>query len=206
MKKYILTFVCLFQLAMFAQTSDTETNVSIAQAVNSARISLLAPAVAGEFKVGKNTTLMPSIALGLNTVSIELPGTTRNLTGIAFAPTFSVEPRYYYNFEKRQKKGKRTNGNSANYIEAMVTYLPSTRGYLYDEGEKYVNYKFSFPTRMSVASLWGINRKLGKVGIFDLGLGIAFHHISESQELGVQSQNRVSFASKLHLGFTIANW
>jgi len=48
---------------------------------------------------------------------------TDNKIDYIFTTTFSIEPRYYYNFEKRKEKGKKTNNNSANYFSTEIFYV-----------------------------------------------------------------------------------
>ncbi|WP_088324630.1 hypothetical protein [Polaribacter tangerinus] len=41
-----------------------------------------------------------------------------------FIPSISLEPRWYYNFKKRAKKGKSIKRNSANFLSLKTTYNP----------------------------------------------------------------------------------
>jgi hypothetical protein len=50
---------------------------------------------------------------------------TKDKIDYAFSTTFSLEPRYYYNFVNRQKRGKNVDNNSANYLAAEIFYVPS---------------------------------------------------------------------------------
>ena len=52
-----------------------------------------------------------------------LKGTNDHSLDYIFATTFSLEPRYYHNFDKRLEKAKNVSNNSANYFTAAFYYV-----------------------------------------------------------------------------------
>jgi len=83
-------------------------------------------------------------------------------------PTISVEPRFYYNFNKRARKGKKTINNSANYIKLDAAYAPGLFTFSNENVE--VN------TQLNLIPMWGLRRAIGKRLNFEfaVGYGIAF--------------------------------
>ena len=45
--------------------------------------------------------------------------------GLIFTSIIELEPRYYYNLNKRIQKSKNTKNNSANYLALQLSYIPS---------------------------------------------------------------------------------
>jgi hypothetical protein len=80
-------------------------------------------------------------------------------------PEGSIEPRFYYNLNKRSRKGKGTAFNSGNYISTRLAY--SSSELLYSS--------FGFKERDQIITLiptWGMRRNLGKHFNYEIGGGI----------------------------------
>ncbi len=45
--------------------------------------------------------------------------------GFLMTPVFTLEPRWYYNLQKRKSKSKRTVGNSGNYLSLQSGFFPA---------------------------------------------------------------------------------
>jgi hypothetical protein len=75
---------------------------------------------------------------------------------IQWVPYLSVEPRYFYNLDKRAEKGKRIDYFSGQFVSFQT--------------------RFGFPvgdvtTWYSFAPMWGFQRSLGKIGYWSIQLG-----------------------------------
>ena len=86
---------------------------------------------------------------------------------IAIIPQVVTNYRFYYNLEKRERKGKNTGGNSGNYftIIAAFGFKPA-----------YSNYPNKFTFATVVGPAWGLHRTFKK-GVdlnFSIGLGYGF--------------------------------
>ncbi|MFI3263474.1 MAG: hypothetical protein R3Y26_11310, partial [Rikenellaceae bacterium] len=82
-------------------------------------------------------------------------------------PYIIVEPRYYYNLNKRALKGKNTYKNSASYVAIKSRFLLSP---IYANNEL-----MESNTEFQIAPVWGIKRVYGGHFLMDvhIGLGIA---------------------------------
>ena len=84
-----------------------------------------------------------------------------------FTSTFSIEPRYYYNFEKRKEKGKKTNNNSANYFSTEILYvsdlLSSTN-----------RNNLTINTSFGLIPKYGLRRVLSKKLNFEFAFGLGY--------------------------------
>jgi len=83
---------------------------------------------------------------------------------------FSVGARYYYNINARIRKGKSANNFSANYLGIHQ------KNVLFEANEHY-HYG------SSVTVLYGLQRRIGKYGFVDFGVGPALHHSSRATNL-----------------------
>ena len=86
------------------------------------------------------------------------------------SPSLSLETRYYYNYQKRQLKGKNVKHNSANYISGTGILFMGSLDLI---KTAYIGtmrtYNYAFQTK------WGFRRALGEHFIFDLSLGVALN-------------------------------
>ena len=115
--------------------------------------------------------------------------------GTFFAPDISIEPRWYYNIEKRARKGKHTENNSANFITLTVKYYPD----LFKIGGPDYIY---VPNQISFTPKWGIRRAIAKSNFnYELGIGIGYlRYISDSQFLA--RRDDVVVDAHIRIGYT----
>ncbi len=77
------------------------------------------------------------------------------------APVLMIEPRLYYNYNKRTIKGKRVINNAANYLSLSLDYQ-----FGFGIGENAASY-----AHFSVVSKWGLRRALGNHFYFEGAAG-----------------------------------
>lgn len=117
-----------------------------------------------------------------------------NSTGLHFVlqPTATVEPRYYYNLVKREKKGKNTKYNAANFISIPMSYHSSIGNV---SSAKNLNGIDTF----SVGFLWNIRRNINNTPLFyELSTGlrnnIYLHKVYKSESgLGLLINAKLGF-------------
>lgn len=82
--------------------------------------------------------------------------------------------RYYYNQEKRRLKGHATGPFAGNYVALHTDASVYSKRYQYPSREVY-RYTYDYS---SVNLLWGMQRRIGSHGLFDLyaGVGVANHY------------------------------
>ncbi len=95
----------------------------------------------------------------------------------ALTPTLKIEPRWYYNLNKRQKKGKNISMNSGNFIAVSFSYLPNW--FVISNN----NHTYT-PDQISIIPKWAIRRVIGKHFVYETGFGIGFAHEFESNTSG----------------------
>ena len=88
------------------------------------KINLINPGIEYEMALGTNTTL--DIKAGIQVALDPLLPDVYSEFGVF--PAIAGQYRYYYNFEKRQRKRKQIYGNSANYVApAVAVFFPGSR-------------------------------------------------------------------------------
>jgi hypothetical protein len=110
----------------------------------------------------------------------------------AMTPVFTLEPRYYYNLNKRQLKSKSTKNNSGNFISLKTSYAPDWFVISNVKGLGAVSSISMIPT-------WGIRRQTGKHFNFETGIGIGYYYVFP--ENGGTSGNYFEPTANIHLRF-----
>jgi len=88
---------------------------------------------------------------------------------IYLRPVMSLEPRWYYNIEKRETLEKNTLYNSANFLSLKIKFTPDWFVLSSNGAVAPVN-SFSFiPT-------WGIRRNLGQKINYETGIGVGYKY------------------------------
>ena len=80
------------------------------------------------------------------------------------APVLTAEPRWYYNLEKRNKKGKSILKNSGNFVGLKVSFHPDWFVISNDDN-------VSVSNQISIIPKWGIKRTLGEHFTYETGIG-----------------------------------
>jgi hypothetical protein len=75
-----------------------------------------------------------------------------------------IEPRYYYNLQKRAKDAKRIDGNSGNFIALKASYHPEFALFNADDAPVVSDF--------AIIPTWGIRRNIGDHFNYEAGLGV----------------------------------
>jgi hypothetical protein len=92
---------------------------------------------------------------------------------LAALPTFTIEPRFYYNLSRRIRKGKDISRNRANYFSLFANYSGGWGAIKFDNRIDRV------PDFIAVVPTWGMRRTLGEQFNYELGAGIGYLHESK---------------------------
>lgn len=140
-----------------------------------------------EWKLAHHWVLRTEI--GAETFTVNYP---EHETETLLAPVVSVEPKWYYNLEKRLKTGKNTKGNSGNAFSVKVNYNPSFILIGDDDIPK--------PNHLAVLPKWSIRRQYGKHFTLETGIGIG--PIFYLGEENLYKHAETYFDGMLRLGYT----
>jgi len=161
MKNKLLFVLIIFTFLANAQNGKVEKSQM--------KLNFLAPALKYEAGLTDKTSLTFGVGLGFSIIG----GSNRD-TEVSFFPFLESQYKYYYNFEKRTKKGKSTLNNSANYI-SFLAVLQSNK-------PLFKNSRYNDQAVIAVGPTWGFQRtyKKGFRLSLDLGLGYAYETIREN--------------------------
>lgn len=103
-----------------------------------------------------------------------------------FQPEIIVQPRWYYNLQKRHKKGNRTVNNSANFIGITGSYRPTW--FSLPENTKYLEESVSYTVD------WGLRRSFAENFHFEFIVGAGVYNIISYNKIDNPSNESSSVA------------
>ena len=158
MKKIIFTilFAALSQLA-FSQDKET----SLKKDIISADIGLFTVWINYERHLGGLFTLKSQLGLGFGWGQDFFS----NGSYYTFIPIAIAEPRYYYNFNRRVEKGKKTSYNASNYFALAPMYF--FKPFIISNNP----YEEEYQSTAALIPKWGMKRTIGRRWNFEFGLG-----------------------------------
>lgn len=132
----------------FSQDDSTVTEASVEHSVFGVQVGLIGVWAHNELKLSNQVALRSEFGIsGVNSGSI--------------SPSIALEPRWYYNLDKRIEKGKRIDGNSGDYFSVRAGY------YFHDDEELRDDYN----NEVVLIPTWGMRRNIGKTFNYEAGLG-----------------------------------
>jgi hypothetical protein len=117
-----------------------------------------------------------------------------NGTGFLMTPVLSLEPKLYYNLNKRVSKSKRIDGNSGNFISLKTSYHPDW--FVISNKDN-----ISVISDISVIPTWGIRRNIGNHFNYETGVGIGYRYIFAKQAGFPKNKSEAAFNLHLRIGY-----
>lgn len=112
--------------------------------------------------------------------------------GLIFTPVLTLEPRFYYNLEKRDSKTKRIENNSGNFISVKTSFHPDW----YSPRTILVSLK-----TFLIIPTWGIRRNLGEFLNLEAGFGIGYQYTFAKNIGYVNNHSDVVANLNLRIGY-----
>ncbi|WP_447636805.1 hypothetical protein [Flavobacterium microcysteis] len=115
----------------------------------------------------------------------------------ALAPVITLEPRWYYNLEKRASKGRKIHNNAGNFVAITTSYHPDWF-LLSGKEDMYVNHQ------LAIIPKWGIKRNIGNSNFtYELGAGLGYnfilnrrHSFDNSDQIWLDLHARIGYIFK----------
>ena len=167
MRIYIL-ITLLIGFNSFSQEKVNKESASVEKSVFGIQTGFLGLWINNEAKINNAIALRSEIGAEPH-ITIDI--------GTVYSPVLRLEPRYYYNLEKRIHKGKDISNNSGNFFGLNINYRPNTVIY---RTKDYLSPVES----LSIVPKWGIRRNLGKNFNYELGAGLGFRHEFKGEDYG----------------------
>ncbi len=115
-------------------------------------------------------------------------------TGFLLTPVITIEPRLYYNLNKRVRKLRRIDGNSGNFILVKISYHPD-----WFVISNYDN--INVISDMSIVPTWGIRRNIGDHFTYESGIGIGYRYAFAKQAGYLKNERDVTLNLHLRIGY-----
>lgn len=162
MKKTLTLFLVVFTFSSHAQ----ENSVSVEKSSFSVQTGFLGVWLNNELKLSNTIALRTEI--GLNSGLFWKQDTK---TGFLMAPAICLEPRWYYNLDKRNAKGKKVSKNNGNFLTPSITYIP--------DWFVISNYNdTNVVEQISIIPKWGMRRNIGQSNFnYELGVGLGYRAV-----------------------------
>ena len=149
--------------AVSATLNAQNTNDTTAERVYGVQIGLLGAWAYGEFPLKDEIVLRGEVGLDAGIRG----GSFYRKTVFVLAPSLRLEPRWYYNLSERAARGRRTEGNAANFVSLPLLIHPGLFRITNDETIRVDRGIQLLPT-------WGIRRNLGSRLDYELGIGLGY--------------------------------
>lgn len=114
-------------------------------------------------------------------------------SGFLLTPLLAIEPRWYYNMNKRKSKDKRIDGNSGNFLALRVNYHP--------DWFIISNQDIDIVSDISVIPTWGLRRNLGEHFNFETGAGIGYIYYFAKNAGYAENEGEVAINILLKIGY-----
>jgi len=187
------TILCLFILiGQYLSAQDDvfveEKNTSIEKSIFGAQIGFFGIWLHHEARLSNKIALRSEIGLDTGLWW----GEFYEKTGFVAGPVLTLEPRWYYNINKRNRKGKSINDNSGNFISIKTSYHPD-----WFVISNYQNIRIV--SDISFVPTWGIRRNIGEKFNFEAGIGLGYWTTVNTSNYWFSNLSGV--AGNLHLRF-----
>ncbi|TYB79867.1 hypothetical protein [Bizionia myxarmorum] len=178
-----LLLICISYSA-HAQTASVEKSVFGVQ------IGILGIWAHNEIKLSNSIALRSE--LGLDTglyFDSDYPS-----TGYILGASVSLEPRWYYNLNKRVRKSRNILGNSGNFISIKTQYHPDWIIASNMDNTTLIS-------DISIVPTWGIRRQIGAHFNYETGIGIGYIHYFNPNNLYIINEADVALNLHVRLGY-----
>jgi len=121
-------------------------------------------------------------------------GGSNKKTSFLFVPSITLEPRWYYNLNKRKSKSKNIENNSGNFVTLKTTFIPDWFLVSNDDDITVVN-------QLSIIPKWGMRRNIGKHFNYELGFGIGYRYLFYKSAGYAENDGEVAVDLHVRIGY-----
>jgi hypothetical protein len=183
-KALLLLLISLLSANLFSQEANP---ASVEKSIFGIQTGLLGVWVHNESRLSDQFALRSEIGLDAGFRA------NSNSTLIGLIPVIRLEPRWYYNLDKRLAKGKKISNNSGNSLSLNLVYNPDL---FVISNEKNINVISS----IAFIPKWGIKRTYGKHFTFETGIGVGYSFYSQKY---TRESGDVAVDLHLRFGYTL---
>src|SRR5690349_16224893 len=150
MKVYLLILM-LFGLPAVSQAQE----ISVERSLFGIQTGFSGIWAHNEAKLTNKWVLRSELGLDRNISGGDIYDNNYKAIGLLLSPVITLEPKWYYNLEKRNSRSKKISGNSGNFISLKASFNPDWVVVSNYENLNIIN-------QLAVIPTWGIRRNLGE--------------------------------------------
>lgn len=185
MKKLLLTSIFL-GLTFTAQSQDASVETS----TFGVQTGFLGVWVHNESKLSNQIALRSEIGFD----SSLWGGDFYVKDGFVLAPVITLEPRWYYNLNKRTNDSKPIEGNNGNFLSLKTSYHPD-----WFTISNYDNIRVV--SDISIIPTWGIRRNIGNHFTYETGIGLGYTYYFAKDAGYPENKGEVDLNLHLRIGY-----
>lgn len=165
-------------------------NTSLEQSTFGIQTGLLGVWAHNETKISDEIALRTELGLNFAYINSDF----FDVKGYALAPAITLEPRWYYNLNKRESKSRRIDGNSGNFISLKTTYHPDWFKFSNNEN-------INITSDISIIPTWGIRINIGSHFTYETGLGVGYVRYLKTKNTALVNPDDVAVNLHLRIGY-----
>ena len=197
MKKLLLLFtIAILSSNLNAQNETQSSTASVEKSIFNVQTGLLGIWVNHELGLSNSISLRTEIGFDVY-LDESLFFDQDNLT-FGLTPVITVEPRWYYNLEKRVEKDKNIAKNSGNFLSLETSYNPNLFT-VFNSGED-----VEIRDQVRIIPTWGIRRTYWSHFTLEAATGIGLIHVfKNSNSFFIQeAENIIALKLYFRIGYT----
>jgi len=165
-------------------------NASVEESISGIQVGFLGVWVHQEIELSNQITLRAEVGLDAGFWG----GNFYRKNGYLMTPVIRIEPRWYYNLNKRVSKSKNISGNSGNFLTLQTSYNPN-----WFVISNYDN--IAVADQISIIPTWGIKRNIGNHFTYETGIGIGYRYIFAKSVGYVENVGETAINLHLRVGY-----
>ncbi|WP_298895173.1 hypothetical protein [uncultured Psychroserpens sp.] len=114
--------------------------------------------------------------------------------GFLFTTAITLEPRWYYNLDKRLNQSKRIDNNSGNFFALKTTFHSNDLLIKFGDDARIVDNLAIIPT-------WGMRRNIGQHFNYEAGIGVGYIHYFAKNSGFTKDKDETAINLHLRIGY-----
>lgn len=194
---FIAAALVISALTVHSQENEKPTVEKNMFAVN---VGIVSVGFQYEGRLARKWALHAETGISLNPYTVEYFSSDSSIkkeTEYLSVPYFSIEPRYYYGLDRRQRHGRNTKNNSSNYISLKSMYM-ATEAALTNSNER-----FEPASALLITPSYGIRRSFAKTFFYEFCFGVGLQHNFQKNTRSYSSgENEAGIDIQAKIGYT----
>jgi len=182
---------CFFK----AQSQETE-KPSVVRSAFAAQFGIVSLGFQHEGRLARKWALHSEIGVSLNPYTVSTGSSLKDKTEYITSPYLTVEPRFYYGLDRRQRHGKNTKNNSSNYLSLKTHFTAADWAIANSDS------RFEPASALYIVPSYGIRRSFAKRFFYEFSFGVGFQHNfhkggyfygDDANEVAVDGQAKIGY-------------